>query len=135
MSERFAHANARLRKATVVVCLLTAGVHRAMGQTADPSPDAAPPAPPAPTAPAQPVYTPLTSDERLHAYVRSLAGPMALATGGVSAAWGQWRHRPSEWRLGAEGYGIRYGSGYAQRIARETLTYGASSLLHEDNRY
>jgi hypothetical protein len=30
---------------------------------------------------------------------------------------------------------MRFGSGYAQRITRETLMFGSSSLLHEDNRY
>jgi hypothetical protein len=60
---------------------------------------------------------------------------MSLVSGAASAGWGQAWHRPKEWQLGAEGYGMRYGSGYAQRIVRETLMYGSASLLHEDNRY
>jgi hypothetical protein len=60
---------------------------------------------------------------------------MSFVTGGLSAGWGQLRDRPHEWGQGAEGYATRFGSGYAQRIARETLMYGSSSLLHQDNRY
>ena len=68
-------------------------------------------------------------------YFRGMFGPMAWGLGAVSAGWGQLRDRPEEWKQGARGYGLRYGSGLAQRITRETLQYGASSLLHEDNRY
>jgi hypothetical protein len=60
---------------------------------------------------------------------------MSLVTGAASAGFGQALHRPREWQLGAEGYGTRFGSGYAQRIVRETLMFGSSSLLHEDTRY
>jgi len=90
------------------------------------------------TAPApvtQPGYTPLTEQERLHNYVNSLIGPMNFVTGALSAGWGQMRDRPHEWPQGAEGFGLRMGSGYAQRVTRETLMYGSSALLHQDNRY
>jgi hypothetical protein len=30
---------------------------------------------------------------------------------------------------------LRFGSSYAEHIVQETLMYGASSALHEDNRY
>ena len=91
--------------------------------------------PPAAPANAQPVYTPLTETDRLHMFEHGVFGPMALATGAFSAAFGQWRDRPQEWQLGAEGYGMRFGSGYAQRIVRETLTLGSTSLFHQDTRY
>ena len=128
MIERFAKINAHLRNAAILLCLLIPAVH---SQTADPG--AANP-PSAPTT-VQPPYTPLTQEQRLHNYLHSLYGPMSLLSGAISAGYGQWQHRPEEWQLGAEGYGMRYGSGYAQRIVRETLTFSASSLLHEDNRY
>jgi len=60
---------------------------------------------------------------------------MSFISTAASAGWGQWRNRPEEWKQGARGYGLRYGSGYAQRITREALILGASSILHEDNRY
>lgn len=126
MTERFAQRTAQFRTAAVVLCLLS---RAALAQTADPG--AVPPTSP----PATPTYTPLTGEDRLHGYLYSLYSPMSLATGAVSAAYGQALHRPREWQLGAEGYGMRFGSGYAQRIVRETLMYGSSSLLHQDNRY
>jgi hypothetical protein len=128
MIERFARRTIHLRTAAVVVCLLG---RNALAQTTDPG--AANP----PAAPANPqtVYTPLTGSERLHLYERSLIGPMAIVSSAVAAAWGQALDRPKEWPLGAEGYGRRLGSGYANRIVRETLTLGSSALLHEDNRY
>jgi hypothetical protein len=100
-------------------------------QTADPG-AANPPNPPAN---AQAPYVPITQQERFHTYLHSFYSPMSLLTGAVSAGWGQLNDRPKEWPQGLNGYATRYGSGYAQRITRETLTFGASSLLHEDNRY
>jgi hypothetical protein len=125
MIERFAQRTAQFRMAAVVAGLFGKVV---LGQTADPgaiSPQAA----------ANITYTPLTEDERFHNYLHSLYSPMSLVTGAASAGWGQWRDRPREWPQGAEGFGMRYGSGYAQRITRETLIFGSASLLHEDNRY
>jgi hypothetical protein len=62
-------------------------------------------------------------------------GPMAWMSGATGAGIGQWRNTPHEWEQGARGFGLRYGSGFAANITRETLTFGASTLLHEDNRY
>jgi hypothetical protein len=95
---------------------------------------------PSQTAPAQspqtqPSYSPLTEEQRFHMYIRGMFGPTAWAIGAVSAGWGQLRDRPEEWGQGARGYGLRYGSGFAQRVTRETLQFGAASILHEDNRY
>jgi hypothetical protein len=89
----------------------------------------------APTTPTPPAYTPITDSERLHNYLMGMVGPMTWVTGAASAGWGLLRDRPEEWGQGARGFGLRMGSGFAQRITRETLTFGASSLLHEDNRY
>jgi hypothetical protein len=126
MIERFAIRTAQFRKTVVVVFVLGA---TAFAQTANPGAT--------PTAPtnAQPVYTPLTPGERFHNYAFSLIGPMNFVTGSFSAAFGMWRNSPHEWPQGGEGFGLRFGSGYAQRIVRETLTYGSSSLFHQDNRY
>jgi hypothetical protein len=128
MIEPFAKPIAHLRDAAIVMCLL---VPAARSQTADPGAAN----PPAPSTAVQPPYTPLTEGQRLHNYLHSLYGPMSLLSGAVSAGYGQLQHRPREWQLGAEGYGMRYGSGYAQRIVRETLIFGSSSILHQDNRY
>src|SRR5437879_3855536 len=132
MMESSSRATTRLRGTVAVVCLLAAAANGMMAQTADGG--AATP-PPAPTAPTQPTYTPLTESERLHNYLMSMVGPMTWFTGAASAGWGQLRDRPKEWGQGARGFGLRMGSGFAQRVTRETLVFGASSLLHEDNRY
>jgi hypothetical protein len=62
-------------------------------------------------------------------------GPLAWTSGAVSAGIGQWRNTPHEWEQGARGFGLRYGSGFATHVTRETITFAASTLLHEDNRY
>ena len=61
--------------------------------------------------------------------------PADLLSSAASAGAGQWRERPPEWKQGAAGYGFRFGSAYAEHVIRETLMFGTSSLLHEDNRY
>jgi hypothetical protein len=125
MSERFAIRTAQFRTAALVVCLVSAC---AFAQTADTG--ATPP-----TSNPTPTYTPLTGGERLHNYLYSLYAPMSFFTGATSAGIGQWRDSPHEWGQGGAGYGRRFASGYAQRFVRETLMYGSSSLLREDNRY
>jgi hypothetical protein len=127
MIERFAVRSSQLGRAAIVAGIISG---TALAQVANPG--ANPPAAPTTVTPA---YTPLTGSERLHMYGRSLFGPMALFTGAVSAGWGQLNNRPHEWGGGGEAYGWRYGSGYAQRVVRETLIFGSSSLLHQDNRY
>ena len=61
--------------------------------------------------------------------------PMSFVNSAASAGLGQWRDRPKEWKQGAEGYGLRYASSFAEHIANQTLLFGASSLFREDNRY
>jgi hypothetical protein len=68
-------------------------------------------------------------------YINQLFSPFSFVESAVSAAFGQWRDRPPEWRQGAEGYGRRFASSFAQHITQETLKFGLASLLHEDNRY
>jgi hypothetical protein len=62
-------------------------------------------------------------------------GPGAWVKGAVGAGVGQWRDSPYEWKQGARGFGLRYGSGMAQCVTRATITAGTAALLHEDNRY
>lgn len=73
--------------------------------------------------------------DRTNGYLRGMFGPMAWTSGALSAAFGQWRDSPHEWGQGARGFGLRYGSGFGARVTRETITFGAAALLHEDNRY
>jgi hypothetical protein len=51
------------------------------------------------------------------------------------AGYEQGMHRPDEWRLGSSGYARRVTSQMAQNGVHTTLTYSASVLFNEDNRY
>jgi len=55
----------------------------------------------------------------------------AAASAGIAQASGT----PKEWGGGAQGYGYRIGNAFAQHVIRDTLSYGLSATLHEDNRY
>jgi hypothetical protein len=77
----------------------------------------------------------MTRDERLREYAAGLASPVSLVGAATSAGIGQWRDRPPEWKQGGRGFGLRFGSAFATHITQETLLFGVSSALHEDNRY
>lgn len=51
------------------------------------------------------------------------------------AAIAQWQDSPKEWPLGAEGYGRRLGTRYAQGLAKSTGTFLAGAVNHEDPRH
>jgi hypothetical protein len=59
----------------------------------------------------------------------------SVLSSAAGAGISQWENSPSEWGQGAEGYARRLGNSYAIHIMQGTLMYGASSVLHEDNRY
>lgn len=84
---------------------------------------------------AQSTYTPITGTERATQFLKDTANPLSLVTSAASAGLGQWNDRPHEWRQGGEGYGLRYGSSYAEHIVRESLKFGAAAAFHEDDRY
>lgn len=84
---------------------------------------------------AQPSYTPMTASQRFTHYLSSTFSPVALFRSAASAGIGQWRERPKEWREGSDAYAKRFTSAFAEHFTATTLMYGASSLLHEDNRY
>jgi len=77
----------------------------------------------------------MTSHERLGNYVTGLASPAAFLRSAASAGMAQASGTPKEWAGGAEGYGYRIGNAFAQHVIRDTLSYGVSATLHEDNRY
>ncbi|MEK6300014.1 MAG: hypothetical protein AABO41_04775 [Acidobacteriota bacterium] len=47
---------------------------------------------------------------------------------------GQFRHDPEEWGQGAEGYGRRVGTRYAQGVAKSTAEFLVGAINHEDPR-
>ena len=81
------------------------------------------------------VFTPMTRSERLRGYLTGTFGPSSLASALASASLGQLRDSPTEWGQGSSGFADRLGNAYARHIIRGTLQYGASSVLHEDDRY
>jgi hypothetical protein len=99
------------------------------------SPEAASPTTIEPAPEARPAYIPLTQRERNHAYIKRLISPEVLLRSATGAGFGQLRDFPPEWGEGAEGFGRRFASAYAEHLVRETLLFGSSSALHEDNRY
>ena len=83
----------------------------------------------------EPEFIPMTEAERFRFFVKTTFSAQALLTTAAGSGITQLEHTPKEWQLGAEGYGMRVGNAYAQQIIRSTLIFGASSVLHEDNRY
>jgi hypothetical protein len=77
----------------------------------------------------------MTEGQRLREFFKDTVSPLSFLSSAASAGIGQARNRPKEWKQGSEAYGMRYGSAFAEHIVRETLEFGASSVLHEDNRY
>jgi hypothetical protein len=83
----------------------------------------------------QRTFTPMTQSERTHHYLTGLVSPMALLSAAAGSGISQWENTPSEWKQGSAGYGRRVANSFGQHLIRQTLTFGASSALHEDNRY
>lgn len=87
------------------------------------------------TAARQSTFTPMTQAERWRYYVKTTFSVEGVLFSSVGAGISQWENTPSEWGRGGEGYAKRLGNSYAQRVMQGTMMYGASSVLHEDNRY
>lgn len=83
----------------------------------------------------KPAFVPITQSDRLRQYLKDVASPMSFVNSAAVAGIGQWENSPKEWKQGAEGFGLRYASAFGEHIVRESLLFGASSALHEDNRY
>ena len=80
-------------------------------------------------------FKPLSQRERNSIYLRSLINPVWYLKGGFSGAIDLKNDKPREWEQGASGYGKRFGNIMGQYAIQRTVTFGAASLLHEDNRY
>jgi len=80
-------------------------------------------------------FSPMTRYERLENYASRLIGPEYIVSSAAAAGIMQLNNSPKEWGGGAEAYGWRVGNSFAQHVIRETLQYGVSATLHEDNRY
>jgi hypothetical protein len=91
---------------------------------------------PAPAISAEtPAYVAITQNERLRYYFHHLFSLESAVRSAAGAGINQALNTAHEWGQGAEGYGRRYASSYGGHIVQQTVMYGASSVLHEDNRY
>jgi hypothetical protein len=82
-----------------------------------------------------PDFVPLSQSEQTTIYLKSLINPVWYVKGGLSAALDMKNDKPREWEQGASGYGKRFGNIMGQYAIQRTVTFGVSSILHEDNRY
>jgi len=85
--------------------------------------------------PQTPKYVPPTQADRNRDYLRSLVNPVGVVAAAAGSGISQWRNTPHEWKQGGAAYGLRFVNSYGYNVVRETLMFGASSLLGEDNRY
>jgi hypothetical protein len=80
-------------------------------------------------------FVPMTTSERLVSAADSVLGPRAFLEVGLRAAIDQGTNRQREWGQGAEGFGLRLGSAWAERFIGQVVEQTAAFKLHEDNRY
>jgi hypothetical protein len=64
-----------------------------------------------------------------------MVNPLGYIKAAFSAGIDQWNDKPIEWEQGASGYGKRLANIVGQYTIQRTVTFGLSSVLHEDNRY
>jgi len=84
------------------------------------------------TAPAR--YSPLTNGQKFGCTVGVLAHPTFLVGIALGAGIAQLQHAPSQWELGAEGYGRRFGTLYGIAAFRQSALFAGTALLREDPR-
>ncbi len=80
-------------------------------------------------------FRPLSQKERTDLYLKTMINPLGFVKAGSSAGIDQWKDKPEEWEQGASGYGKRYANILGQYSIQRTVTFGLSSVFHEDNRY
>jgi hypothetical protein len=80
-------------------------------------------------------FRPLSEKERTDLYLKTMVNPLGYVKAGFSAGIDQWHDKPEEWEQGASGYGKRFANIVGQYSIQRTVTFGAASVLHEDNRY
>jgi len=87
------------------------------------------------TVEAKPEYVPMTFSERARKYIVGAFGPGAVFVAAGAGGIAQLTNTPKEWRQGAEAFGDRAGSTFAQNVIRQALEFGGSTVLRQDNRY
>lgn len=85
--------------------------------------------------PAPEPWTPITRKQRFDHYASQTFSPFAALGAASGAAISQGLNSPKEWGQGWGAYGIRAASGYGGTLVGNTITFGVSALVHEDNRF
>jgi hypothetical protein len=80
-------------------------------------------------------YTRPTQTTKLRNYAFDAFGPYPIVGAAFVAGINQAGNSPPEWKLGAEGYGRRFGSNYAIAAVTTTLRYGVAEAFKEDTMY
>ncbi len=80
-------------------------------------------------------FVPMTTSERLVSAAKTVGSPRAFLTVGIRAGIDTAANRQREWGQDAEGYGLRYGSVYAENFIGQVIEQSLGFRLHEDNRY
>jgi hypothetical protein len=77
----------------------------------------------------------MTRSERVRDYLKASFWPSSLVMAGARAGIDQALDKPKEWDSSSRGFGARLGNVYAKHVIRQTIQFGASAALHEDDRY
>lgn len=77
----------------------------------------------------------ITEKERLNYYVSFTFSPLAVFSAAFGGAMSQGIDSPHEWGQGWGPFGTRVASSYGSFMVGNTITYGASVLFRDDNRY
>lgn len=79
---------------------------------------------------------PLTARQKYWLATKDTIDPYTFVLAGFYAGIEQWQDDYPSWRLGAQGYGRRFGAAYADQVVGNYLTEGIlPALLREDPRY
>ena len=79
--------------------------------------------------------TEFTQQGRLKQYVLNTVGPVPLLGEAASAGIMQWRDVPLEWGQGWGAYAERYANNLGFNMVRQSIAYGTSIAMGEDDRY
>ncbi len=73
--------------------------------------------------------------ERFAYYAKNTFGWHQIGLQAVDAGFDQLLRDPKYWARGANDYGCRYGTGFGQRVTRNSIELLAGAALHEDARF
>jgi hypothetical protein len=85
--------------------------------------------------PAAEPWRKITEKDRFNYYASMTFSPLASLSAAFGAAISQGIDSPHEWGQGWGPYGIRVASSYGSNVVGNTVTYAASAVFRDDNRY